>query len=463
MRLGDDGEAMKAEWCRREMLSQALEGMGACITGSAFHDLRVGSEFAMDDEKKPAVIIVGAGLAGLACARALKRAGVSFLIVEAADSVGGRIRTDEVDGFRLDRGFQVFLPAYPEAKRVLDYHELRLRPFYRGADVMIQNRRCRLADPLHHPIDAVKRSWCRLTPWKEIWHTVLLKKEILGLRKVPRDVPEMETEDYLKKMGFSPEFVDRFFRPFFGGVFLEKDLRTSSRMFEFIFAMFDQGGAAVPERGMQAIPDQLASQLPKGSIRLNAPVAAIREHSVVLENGETIRAHHIVLAVDERTAARLLNAEKPPKPARSVTCLYFATDQPVPKEPILHLDGSGRGPVNNAVVMSRVSPYYAPEGKHLISVSVIGSAGGDELESVVRDQMTGWFGSSVSDWKLIRTYTVREAQSEERQLTVGDESVPATIRPGLHRCGDYCEDISINGALISGRRAAEAVLGSLQA
>lgn len=417
----------------------------------------------METDQRPEVIIVGAGLSGLACARTLKRAGISFLMVEAADEVGGRVRTDEVEGFLLDRGFQVLLPAYPEAKRVLDYPRLRLRRFYRGADIVIQNERCRLADPFHHPLDALKRSLCKKTAWRDKWRALLLKKEVLGLRKLPRDEPEIETEDYLAGLGFSKSFVNRFFRPFFGGVFLDKDLRTSSRVFEFIFAMFDRGGAAVPERGMQAIPNQLASQLPKGSIRCNAPVASLTEEGVVMEDGEVIASKNVVLAVDERTAAKLLEAAKPPRPSRAVTCMYFVTDQAVPKEKILHLDGDGRGPVNNAVVMSRVSRAYAPAGQHLISASVIGAAGGDELESIVREQLTGWFGPSVSEWRFLKTYTIHHAQSEERQLSVGDAPPDPMIRPGLYRCGDYCHDVSINGALISGRRAAEALLAQLKA
>lgn len=415
----------------------------------------------MESRTGPDVIIIGAGLAGLACARVLFRAGLSFEIVEAADDVGGRVRTDEWEGYLLDRGFQVFLPAYPEARRVLDYAELGLKRFYRGAEVMIQGAACRLADPLQHPFDALPRVFCDLTPLKEIWHAILLKRETLGLRSIPRTMKEQETEDYLKELGFSESFINRFFRPFFGGVFLEKDLRTSSRMFAFLFSMFDQGGAAIPEKGMQAIPNQLASILPRDAIRLSTRVASLDGNRVTLESGEVLEAANIVLAVDERSAATLLKMERRPKPARSATCLYFTTTQDLPKAPILYLDGDGRGPVNNATVLSRVNPRCAPRGRHLISASVIGGAHGDELERVVREHLKRWFGGGVAEWEHLRTYTIREAQPEDRQLHVGDTEPDPQIGPGLFRCGDYCQDVSINGALISGRRAAEAVLRSL--
>ena len=133
----------------------------------------------------------------------------------------------------------------------------------------------------------------------------------------------------------------------------------------------------------------------------------------------------------------------------------------MPKDPILYLDGDGRGPVNNATVMSRVNPACAPAGRHLISASIVGGAEGEQLESVVRDHLKRWFGDGVSEWEHLRTYTIREALPEDRQLALGDEPLDPVISPGLYCCGDYCHDASINGALISGRRAAEAILKAL--
>ncbi|MCF7785706.1 MAG: FAD-dependent oxidoreductase [Prosthecobacter sp.] len=415
-------------------------------------------------DAQPRIVIIGAGLAGLACARVLAAAGRPFTILEASNAVGGRVRTDVVDGFLLDRGFQIFLPAYPEAKRVLDYEALDLCSIYRGADVFVKNRFHRLADPLAHPLTALKNFNEAIVTLRDKWTTLLLRKEVFGLREPPRDIVEMESEDYLRDFGFSENMIDRFFRPFFGGVFLEKDLRTSARMMLFLFAMFDRAGSAVPARGMQAIPDQLAMALPPGSLRLNAPVSAVRAGEVTLDTGEVIHADHVIVAVSEEVAHRLLPAAEKTTllPSRSTTCMYFATDELPPGDPILHLDGDGRGPVNSILALSRVSPHYAPPGQHLISASIIGAPSSTELEQVVREQMRTWFGEAVvSKWRHLRTYQIRHAQPESRQLRLGDSPLASVIQPGLYRCGDWCEHASINGALLSGRRCGEAVMKAL--
>lgn len=412
---------------------------------------------------QPTIAIVGAGLSGLACARMLARAGQPFTIYESADAVGGRVRSDKVDGFTLDRGFQVILPAYPEARQVLDYDGLHLKPLYRGAEVYFKNRLHRLADPFQHPLDALANLRDSFIPWRDKWQTLMLWKEAAGTTGVEVRLPEMETEDYLRDFGFSDAALDRFFRPFFGGIFLEKDLRTSARMFFFLYAMLRNSGAAIPAYGMQAIPDQLAVSLPPGSLQLNTPVSAVRRNEVVLATGEVIRADHIVLAVSEDAAHQLLpdtGVEKP-KPGRSTTCLYFTTDQALPDVPIIYLDGDNRGPINNACVLSNASPHLAPKGQHLISTSIVGAPSSHELADVVREQMARWFGPGALDWQHLRTYQIRNAQPESRQLALGDEALSTLLEPGLYRCGDYVEDVSINGALISGRKAAEAVLGSL--
>ncbi|MFN0075698.1 MAG: NAD(P)/FAD-dependent oxidoreductase [Prosthecobacter sp.] len=409
-------------------------------------------------------MIVGAGLAGLACARVFAATGRKFTILEASNAVGGRVRTDEVDGFLLDRGFQIFLPAYPEARRVLDYDGLDLRPIYRGVDVFVKDRFHRMADPLAHPLTAMKNFRDEIVTLRDKWTTLLLRKEVFGLREPPRDLVDVETEDYLRDFGFSEVMIDKFFRPYFGSMFLEKDLRTSARMLLFLFAMFDRGGSALPARGMQSIPDQLAVALPPGSLRLNAPVAGVRAGEVTLDSGEVLHADHVIVAVSEEAAHRLLpqTGAPAPLPSRSATCMYFATDDLPPGDPILHLDGDGRGPVNSIAVLSRISPHYAPPGQHLISASILGAPSSTELEQVVREQMQRWFGEAVvAKWRHLRTYQIRHAQPEARQLRLGEGPLAAMLEPGLYRCGDWCEDVSINGALLSGRRAGAAVMKAL--
>lgn len=404
------------------------------------------------------VIIIGAGLAGLACAVELQQAGIRFQILEAADGVGGRVRTDVVDGFRLDRGFQVLLTAYPEARRLLDYNALQLCPFFNGADVHLRRRSVRVADPMSHPWQALRGLATPVGTLRDKWFVLLLRKQLHSLHSLPVDTRETSSEDLLQSFGFSDKIIDRFFRPFFGGIFLERELRTSSRVFQFIFAMLAQGGIAVPAMGMQAIPDQLAARLPLGSIRLNTAVKAVSPGAVTLASGEILRAPHIVLATDENVAARLLQQTPTAHPQRAVTSFYFTTDDPsLPSEPIVHLDGEDRGPVNNACIMSNVAPECAPAGQRLISASVLGAPDSTELESAVRDQLTAWFGPSVTKWRLLKSSVIHNAHPEARQLHTGTAPAAPVLAPGLYRCGDYLEQVSINGALSSGHRAAQAI------
>jgi phytoene dehydrogenase-like protein len=413
----------------------------------------------------PQVIIVGAGLAGLACARELQERGIPFAIHEAAETAGGRVRTDELDGFLLDRGFQVFLPAYPEARRVLDYDALDLRRFYRGADVILPRSTARLADPFRHPLDGFRALTQGLLRWRDAWSTILLKRESKACNTVPRDNSALRTEDYLRALGFSGGMIDSFFRPFFGGIFLEKDLRTSAAMFRFLFSMFDQQGAALPARGMGEIPRQLAAGLPRGSLHLRSPVAAVEPGRVHLAGGESRAAPHIVLATTQAAAHRLLppqfRAPNPPR-SRSVTCIYFASSERPCRDGILVLDGHGRGPVNNACCLSNVSSHYAPPGQHLVSASIIGLPTTGEVESEVRPQLARWFGPQVAKWRHIRTYKIEDAQPEDTQLRASAPLPAPLLAPGLWLAGDYTHDVSINGALLSGARTAGEIARELR-
>jgi len=407
------------------------------------------------------VIVVGAGLAGLCCARELATEGVDVQVVERSDAVGGRLRTDEVDGFLLDRGFQVLLTAYPEAQRALDYERLGLRPFYAGALVRHGGRFTRLADPLRHPFAAASGLPAGPGSVLDKLRVARLRRRLAGasLNEV-LEAPQVTTAEALRLEGFSREMVDGFFRPYLGGIFLDPTLETSSRLFAYVFKLFAQGDAALPAAGMQAIPRQLAENLPEAAVRFSATVESLDRGGVTLAGGERLEAGTVVVAADGPEAARLTGAVEAPA-ARATTCVYFAAERSPLGEPILVLDGEGRGPVNDLCVPSDVAPSYAPPGAALISASILGipSEDDDGVEAAVREQLRGWFGAQVDVWRRLAVYRIPFALPAQPPAVLATAQRPARLRAGLFVCGDHRDTASIQGAMVSGRRAAAAVRG----
>ena len=407
----------------------------------------------------PDVLIVGGGLAGLSCARALQEKGVRFQILEASDGLGGRVRTDELDGFLLDRGFQVLLTAYPEARRVLDYIRLELKPFAPGAIAWYTGRMNRLLDP-----------WRTPGAWWEVlqsdFGTLSDKLRMARLRSRLRGSsieeifrrPDHSTKKALESAGFSSQMVHHFFRPLVGGILLDQELKSSSRIFEFVFKMLSEGYAVLPARGMGAIPAQLAETFPGDAVRLDARVEELRENEVRLDDGEILRARAIVVAADGPSAARLTGGVEPA--SRSMTCFYYAAEEPPVASPLLLLNGDGAGPVNHFAVISQVAPSYAPPGTHLISTTVLGTHKLTEaqLSGFILAQMKNWFGKVAGTWQLLRGYYLTHAQPHQFPGALEPPQRPVRVRPGVYVCGDHRDNASIDGTLVSGRRAAEAML-----
>jgi len=407
------------------------------------------------------VVVVGAGLAGLACALRLHEAGAGVRVVEASDGVGGRVRTDLVDGFRLDRGFQVLLTAYPETRRLLDYTALDLRPFLPGALVRRAGRFHELSDPWRQP----GRAWRSLTARVgTLGDRLRIARFRARVRRGTLDAlfrrPETSAAERLHAEGFSAEMLEAFFRPFFGGILLDRSLAASSRMIEFVFRMMAEGDVALPATGMGAIPEQLARRLPGGTVRLGARVATASPREVRLESGEKVQGDAVVIATEGPEAARLTGLPAPG--SRPATCLYFAAEKAPVEEPILVLDGDDSGPVNNLCFPTQAAPGYGPTGVTLVSASVVGGAASDAgdaaLERAVRAQMEGWFGAEVRGWRHLRTVHVRHAQPEQWPGALEPVERPVRLAGGLFVCGDHRDTASLHGAMLSGRRAAEALL-----
>jgi phytoene dehydrogenase-like protein len=422
------------------------------------------------------VAIIGAGLAGLRCAGLLERAGLDVLLLEAADAPGGRIRTDLVDGFRLDRGFQVMLTDYPEARSALHYRSLKLRRLTPGALVWHGGRFHRFADPWREPIEAARFLFDDIISFSDKLRVAALRTRVRSGE--PAEIftrPDMPTYAYLRKFGFSPSMIERFFAPFFGGIFLEQELVTSSRYFQFLFRSFSSGSAAVPLEGMERIPQQLAAKLKPGTLQTGIRVTALarraQRFAVSLADGRSIEAKHVVIAVAEHEQRPLLTEILSPKRAQareardwnSTTTLYYTAVKSPVEGPILVLNGEGPGggPINNLAVMSQVSDRYAPPGQELIAISCvgIGPANDDEmrlLDTLVREQATRWFGVQVEDWQLLAAYPIPHALPLARN-TQWQASSPR-LADNVYICSDAQEQPSQQGALASGRRAAEAIL-----
>jgi phytoene dehydrogenase-like protein len=408
----------------------------------------------------PDVVIVGGGLAGLACARHLQQHSISFQIIEASDGLGGRVRTDRVSGFLLDRGFQVLQTAYPEAQKVLDYAKLDLHRFFPGAVIHIDDQSHRVADPVRVPLAAFEALFSPIGTMSDKFRLLALRQR---LRRQSIDSifksEERTTLDALQREGFSPTIVSTLLRPFLRGIFLEKGLKTSSRMFEFVFKMFADGHGALPANGMGAIPDQLASTLPSESVRLNTKVVSVSPNSVTLEYGEQLKPRAVVVATEGPEACRLI-PELKPVISCSTTCMYFVADYNPLGSPILALNGDGSGVINNLCVPSSVAPSYAPAGSSLISVSILGIPEEDnkKLETTVRSQLRSWFGPEVDSWRIFRTYRIRHALPSQAFPALAQPQRPVRMQQGLYVCGDHRDTASIHGALVSGRRAAETIL-----
>ncbi|MGC4003117.1 MAG: NAD(P)/FAD-dependent oxidoreductase [Pirellulales bacterium] len=391
--------------------------------------------------------------------------GIDVAVVEASDDVGGRVRTDQVDGFLLDRGFQVLQTAYPEAQRVLDYAAMDLKPFEPGALVRNGDVWARMSDPWRRPWQAIGTAFSGIVDVSDFWKLAKLRRGALaGTIDELWSGPETTTAAFLREeVGLSRDAYEKFFRPWFAGVFFEPELATTSRFFKFVFRMFASGDASLPATGMCAIPRQLAAALPTDAVRLNTAVESIDEAGVKLVDGTTLAARAVVLAVDGPAAAELSGGAIPSTAWRSTACCYFAAPHAPFDDRLLVLNGARSGPINNLCVPSNVARDYAPEGQALISVSVVETDGADAqaLTNDVRTQLRDWYGAEVDRWSHLRTDMIRRALPAQPVGNPIAGTRNSRLGAGLYVCGDYRESASIHGALVSGRRAAEAVLADL--
>ncbi len=410
-------------------------------------------------EKK--IYIVGAGLSGLIAALELEKAGLSAVILEASDRIGGRMKTDVEAGYRFDHGFQVLNTAYPEAKRYLDFQALQLKNFDPGAIIFEGKDSYILTDPLRNPLKLVGMAVSKVGTFLDKVRVFTLTQELKkkSLETIFSE-PSLPTHEYLKNYGFSDAIIANFFRPFFRGIFLEMDLETSSRMFEFVFKMFSQGYAAVPAKGMGQIPEMIKSQLQTTEIKLNTPVASVEGENILLSDGTKIKADRIIVAVQPDLVMKQLEGQF--APARKVINFYFAAPKSFLGRPMIGLL-TGNRVINNFVFMEDVSKEYAPIGKSLLSVTVLESTLAEkELIKVIQSELEELSGMKAEHFKHLKTYFISHALPQVGDLKFSIPFTECKVLDQVFLAGDYLLHGSINAAMTSGRVAAEAVIHSFR-
>jgi len=405
------------------------------------------------------VVVVGAGLAGLACAQRLARRGVDVVVLEAADAVGGRVRTDTVNGFICDRGFQLINPAFPEVRRVLDLPGLRLQPLPAAIVVAIGNGRRTLADPRRAPgmlprvAGALIRGGLGSVREQAAFGRWALRTTRRGVDRILTE-PDVGWGQALTDQGIDGDLRKRVLEPFLAGVLGERDGTSSHRFTQLLVRSFLRGNPAVPWRGMQAVPDQLSTGLT--GLHLGVTVESVKPGRVSSTAGE-ITAECVVVATDPTTAGRLLHL--PAVQMRSLTTLWHVSPEPPTRSGALHVDGDQRGPVVNTIVLSNRAKSYTPDDRSLIATTVLGVAGDQATERAVLAQLEHIYGESTRWWELMRRHVIPQALTA--MPVPLEPRLPVSLAPGLVVAGDHRDTASIQGALVSGRRAADAALTDL--
>jgi len=405
------------------------------------------------------ILIIGSGLAGLTAARVLKLAGRKVKILEASDAPGGRVRTDKYNGFLLDRGFQVLLTAYPEARHFLDYKALDLRSFSPGSIILNNSGIDEIGDPLREVTSLIRTLKSPVGSMKDKFKLLFLRLKLAGI-SIDEIFAKQETTtlQYLRNAGFSERIISNFFTPFMSGIYLEHKLDTSSRMFEFVFKMFSEADTAIPAKGMGMISAQLSSGLSAEELIFNERVLSIDGNEIRTASGRNYKAGNILIA----TAADRIPApfQRIPVEKKSVTCLYFSTDKAPYHKALIALNANSNRLVNNIAVMSNVSADYAPEGKSLISVSLTDKQlliEPEFLELKIKDELKFWYPHCIN-WEHLNTYSIPYALPDNRHATNDIRPSSMRINDSTFICGDHLMNGSINAAMKSGRLAAEAIL-----
>ena len=410
--------------------------------------------------KSSRIHIIGAGISGLIAAQVLENYGYKPTIIEGSNSVGGRVKSDLVEGYLLDRGFQVLLTSYPAAKKYIDFDALEIQKLLPGATIFKNGKSQTIGDPL--------RSFSLLFPTlfssiatfsdklKILKLNVLLKKkEIDTIFKED----EKTTLQYLIDVGFSEEMIQTFFKPFFSGIFLEPNLETSSRMFEFVYKMFGEGLAVVPKAGIQAISNQLKDNLKNTKILLNSEVESVKNKGIILKDGSEIESDFTIIATEaSQLVANLNNQETHWK-----TCdtLYFETSERIISRPLIGLISEENSLINNLFYHTSIQTTTKGKGE-LLSVTIVKNHSLSEKQLIgkITEELEDFCG--ITNTTFIKRYQIEKALPKLDNLQYEISSTETKLTSSIFLAGDQLLNGSLNAAMIAGERAAMGVIGTLQ-
>ena len=412
------------------------------------------------NRKNYKIHIIGSGISGLIAAKTLELEGYSPVIIEASDRVGGRVKTDIVEGYQLDRGFQVLLDAYPKAKEHLDFKALQLQKLKPGAVIFSNGKAITIGDPLRDISLLLPTLLASVGSFSDKFkilklNTALKKKSINTIFASKSST----TLEYLKAKGFSQKMIDNFFKPFFAGIFLEPELKTSSRMFEFVYKMFGEGMAVLPKDGIVAISEQLKGQLKKTSFIFNSKVKKVNDATIELENGTTINTHFTIIAAE---ADQLLsNLKEQSQQWKSCYNLYFEVEKRTIDTAIIGLIADKEALINNIFYPTSVKTT-TKGNRELLSVTVVKSHQLSEHDLIekVKSELLAY--CNIETTRFLKCYHIQNALPDLVEVYYDISPTETQIKPTIYMAGDYLLNGSLNAAMLSGERAAQGVILSLQ-
>jgi phytoene dehydrogenase-like protein len=402
------------------------------------------------------VHIIGGGISGLIAAQVLENHGLSPVIIDANDRVGGRVKTDVVKGFQLDRGFQVLLSSYSAAKKYLDYKSLDLQRLKAGSCVFVNGKQCFFGDPLRDFSLFLPTLFSSLGT---IGDKVKIAKLNFHLQKKTIDKifkdREITTKEYLTSIGFSKNIIKTFFTPFFSGIFLESELNTSSRMFEFVFKMFGEGLALLPKGGIEEISKQLKNKLKKTKILFNTVVSEIKDKEIILSDGKKIKTHYAIVAAEPNNLLKGLKNQK--VEWKSCQNLYFTCSKRVYEKAFIGLVSNQECLINN--IFYPTSIPASKKGKdELISVTVVKDHGLPEEELIERIQNELREECKIEDVSFLKLYNIPKALPKLNNLQYDVSPSETKVKDSVFLAGDILLNGSLNAAILSGEKAAMGVL-----